>query len=137
MTMDLIEVIRHAARIENGRKVIDATFGKVAHNPHALLRLRQAARATDMDLLKLAAWVAGDGDALEMYERMGGTFSKEAIGAPMFQAPSMHAPQPQQPGAQAPSMHQALKVKPPQQPQVPQQPKMQIQTPGQGGASGQ
>jgi hypothetical protein len=95
--------------------------------------MRKAACA-DKELLKIAAEITGpDGDILATYERLGGTFKKEAIGAPMFhppQLPQMQTPTQslgttpigmpnQQPAVPQPNVQQA-KAQQPQQPKVPQ-----------------
>ena len=75
--MDLIELIRKTADAERGERVLDHTFGPREHDPVSVSRMQKAATA-DPQLLKIAAWAAGEEDSLEMYELLGGTF--EGVG---------------------------------------------------------
>ena len=131
---DHVDLIRHFFNVDQGQRVMESTFGKQAHDPHALVRLQQSmelAAGADPELMKIAMRLAGDGSVLEMYERLGGTFKKEAFGTPMFQPPSM----PQAPAMGAPTVAQAPKPAgaTPQAsaPQVPKAPQLQAPQPGQ------
>lgn len=153
--MDRVDLIRHFYRIEQGRQVMENTFGKVAHAPVDVIAIRQkmekVSRA-DPELMKVALRLAGDRELLEVYKQLGGTFKKEALGAPMFQPPSMPASPalgaPAAGGVQAPKLQGAGLQQPsvgaPQapQPQVPKpdqqqkstgpQVKVQLQSPAPG-----
>ena len=147
--MDHVDLIRHFTSVDKGRRVMESTFGKVAHDPMAVVNLRarmqKAASADDPELMKIALRLAGDGDVFEMYERLGGTFTKEAIGTPMFSppaaptAPAMSAPTVQQapkPGAGLPQTPKPGTVQP-QQNQAQQAgstPKIKVQLQPQQGA---
>lgn len=125
----ILDLVRHFYRMEEGRRVMN-TFGKVAYDPTSLVGLRQKMEkiaTADPDLLKVALQLAGDRDVLDVYEQLGGTFSKEALGSPMFQPPSL----PQSPATPASPAGQA--VKPPQQPSL----KPPTAQPGQPGQPGQ
>lgn len=90
--MNFVELTRRFYNVEHGRKVMEGTFGKQAHDPVALANLQvqmKKVASADPALMKIALKLAGEGDVLEMYERLGGTFKKEAIGAPMFSPPAL------------------------------------------------
>jgi len=85
-----ISEIRKKASLALGRKYLEDPVP----DSTAVILLQKAASA-DQELLKIASRLPGD--TLENYEELGGTFSKQALGAPMFAA---GAPaQPQQPQA--------------------------------------
>ena len=69
-----IDLIRKEAAAELGRRYLEERFGPKAHSPLATVSLKKAASATNKRLLRAAAWVSGGGDALEMYELLGGTY---------------------------------------------------------------
>ncbi len=125
---DHVDLIRHFYSVEQGRQVMES-LGKTAASPLALVTLRQKMEkvsVADPELMKIALRVVGDGNVLEVYERLGGTFKKEAIGTPMFQPPSM----PSVPPMSAPTVPQAPTPKgPSMQPQTPQQQQLQTQRP--------
>jgi hypothetical protein len=149
--MDHIDLIRHFYHVEQGRQVMDSTFGKVAYPSVDVVTMRrelEKVSVADPVLMKIALRLAGEGDALEMYERLGGTFKKEALGAPMFHPPSMPtAPSVAAPSAGGSAPKVPLAPKPqgstfkqpaPKVPQSPQpqdssqQVKVQLQSPGPG-----
>jgi len=69
-----ISLIRKTAMAEQGRRYLESRFGPQEHSAVATVHLRKAASATDKRLLRAAAWASGGGDALEMYELLGGTY---------------------------------------------------------------
>lgn len=80
--------IRKLASLERGRRFL---LEKTEVAPSAALLMAKAASANDPELLKIAAELPGD--TLQNYEALGGTFDKEAIGAPMFKTPNIQLPQ--------------------------------------------
>jgi len=103
-----IGYVRKKASLELGRKQLQDPVPDAA----AVVLLQKAATA-DQELLKIASRLPGD--TLENYEELGGTFSKEAIGTPMFQPAA-----PAQPGQQP----QGLPALKPQLPKIPGAPGM-------------
>lgn len=85
--MDPIEHIRKLAAAENGKRYLEQRFGPVQHDAVSVLRMQKAASVSDSQLLKIASRIAGDTDALEVYESLGGKH-KHAFGTPMFQTTS-------------------------------------------------
>jgi hypothetical protein len=83
-----IAYIRKLAMMENGRRYLEK---EAQVDPVSELLLQRASTANDRELLKISSVLPGD--TMENYEAMGGTFDKEAIGAPMFQAPKIQLPQ--------------------------------------------
>jgi hypothetical protein len=75
-----IDYIRKKASLDQGRRYLEDSEFDAA----AVVMLHKAAAAENRDLLIIAGMLPGD--TMENYEELGGTFRKEAIGAPMFQA---------------------------------------------------
>ena len=127
--MNLSDTLRKYASIERGRRVFEGPVPP-AEIDAVSMTLLQKASCADYELLKIAAELAGDGEnILDMYERLGGTFSKEAIGAPMFSgAPILKPPTASQKMGTTPTGIMA----PPKLPQISQvgiQNQGQMQTP--------
>lgn len=96
-----VEKAKTAAKLKKeGQASFEELVGLVTPpSPDEVLEMKLAdARMTDRNTLKIAQTMRPLGstyEVLELYEGLGGTFSKEAFGAPMFSqmaAPSAPAP---------------------------------------------
>jgi len=68
-----IDLIRKTAAAQACSCYLEEYVGPPAVSAVAMVNLKKAASA-DPRLLRAAAWAAGDGDALELYELLGGTY---------------------------------------------------------------
>lgn len=101
-----VAYIRKVAARQVGKRALD----ELTAEPSAPLddvMLHKAAQAEDPELFRMAMTMPGD--PIGNYEVLGGTFKKEAIGAPMFQVAAAPDPvgqvsqsMPSQPGSLAP-----------------------------------
>ena len=69
-----IDLIRKTASAEAGKRYLEERFGPRSYSSLATVSLKKAASASNPRLLRAAAWASGDGDALELYELLGGTY---------------------------------------------------------------
>lgn len=103
--MDIAYIRKTAARMQGQRALAELTAEP--SSPLDDVMLHKAAQAEDPELFRIAMTMQGD--PIGNYEVLGGTFKKEAIGAPMFQVAAAPDPvgqvaqtPPTQPGASAP-----------------------------------
>lgn len=126
-----IALIRKVAAAELGRRALDELTATPDDSLDSVY-LAKAAQAEDPDLFRTAMRMSGD--SIGNYENLGGTFKKQAFGAPMFQVAAAPDPMAQaQASAAKPPAPAATGPKPPTPTSAGPQGAPSVARPGAGG----